>query len=128
MNKIFLYNPLRTYNRIKKHFKSLKGFFYFCKSYEIPLMFWNSKYYIWSSDILWKDKFDSPRFEESPCFLINLFGYSIGWIWKPIGNEDEYWEQALWYLYYSNEDMEKAKETWPWTWEGKSTWKDKYLK
>ena len=55
---------------------------------------------------------------------------------------DDYWEQALWYLYYYNTisygrlespDIKKAKESWPWKAvtsfedEGESSWNDKYL-
>jgi hypothetical protein len=138
INLIFLENPFRTYNKIKKYFKSLKGFFYFGKSYNVPLFHWNSSYLIWSNDVCWKDKYDTPRFEESPCFLINLFGYTFGYIWK-FNEEDEYWEQALWYLYYYNTysqglldspDIKKAEENWPWVdYENhKSTWNNNYLR
>lgn len=129
LKKIILFtNPLRTYNKIKLYFKSIKGFFYFGKQRKVPLTFWNPNFLITSSDVMWKDKFHSPRFEESPYFLINLFGYSIGYIWK-FEDEDEYWEQALWYLYYANGDIDKAKETWPWVnMDKKSTWSDEFLK
>ena len=137
MNRIFFVNPLRTYNKIKKYFKPLKGFFYCGRSYKTPLIFWNSKYFIWANDVVWKDKWDSPRFEGPPCFMINLFGFSIGYIWS-FEDENDYWEQALWYLHYYNlnsqgrldaPNIEKAKESWPWTdlETKKSTWNDKFL-
>ena len=68
------------------------------------------------------------------------------WYWE-LPNEkymDDYWEQALWYLYYYKNisqgrldapNIEKAKESWPWQsakeiegsviWE--SSWNDNYL-
>ena len=48
------------------------------------------------------------------------------------GKEDDYWEQALWYLYYNIGhvgDIEYAKKTWPWAnmETNETTWSDKYL-
>ena len=51
----------------------------------------------------------------------------------------DYWEQALWYLYYTDTisqglinkpDIKKAKESWPWqNYETKeSSWNDEFLK
>ena len=125
--KIFIDYPLGTYNKIKKYFKYPKGFFYFGKTVNVPLVFWIPWNIISISDVMWKDKFGSPRFEESPYLLINLFGYSFGYIWK-FNNEDEYWEQALWYLYYCDSNLEKAKKSWPWEdMKGNSTWKNEFL-
>ena len=55
-----------------------------------------------------------------------------------IDHIDDYWEQALWYLYYTNtisqvllgkSNIEMAKESWPWQdYETKkSTWNNKFL-
>ena len=89
---------------------------------------------------MWKDKYDTPRFEEVPFIKITLFSkfvFLIYWTVKE-GQNDEYWEQVLWYLYYNNTvsqglikvpDLETAKESWPWTdmRTNKTTWKDEYL-
>ena len=84
----------------------------------------------------WKDKYSTPRHEENPFIVIGLFNkYFFNWTWKlpPHINthwidNDDYWEQVLWYLYYSNKNIKNAKETWPWTGEdNKSTWNDKFL-
>jgi hypothetical protein len=78
----------------------------------------------------WKDKYDTPRFEFAPGFYIYFFHWQFC-IWKvsPIGRTDLYYEQKLWLEKYSDNDYNKAKETWPWV-DGhtkKSTWDDKFF-
>lgn len=91
--------------------------------------------------IQWKDKYDTPRYEGPPYIGINLFNYSLIFYWEPYIHQwddlDQYWEQALWYLYYTNTisqglndkpDIQKAKESWSWQdMQGNSTWSDKFL-
>lgn len=138
---ICLINPFRTYKKLKGVFKPLRANIFFGNTYEAPLIFFNSRtsIVIESSDVLWKDKYDTPRFEEHPYIHIKLFNYSFVIFWKPeyIDRVDDYWEQALWYLYYYSNisygcldapNIDKAKESWPWTdMNNKSTWSDKYL-
>lgn len=74
------------------------------------------------NELLWKDKFESPRCELPPQ-------YKIEWLWfgfHAICEEDEYWEQWLWIHKYNNGDILKAKETWGWIDMNtkKSSWKD----
>lgn len=87
----------------------------------------------------WKDKDRVPRFETSPHIYITLFGtFGINIVWSFYYNfgtpkeerydNDQYWEQALWCLYYCNGDIDKGRETWPWSCDGVSTWDEKYLK
>jgi hypothetical protein len=78
----------------------------------------------------WKDKWSSPRFEFPPAFQIDFFHWQFFTWWQsPDKNDDRYYEMILWWLYYSNKDIEKAKKTWPWTSypEKISTWNEKYL-
>ena len=78
----------------------------------------------------WKDKFDSPRYEWSPSFQIYFFKWQFCIFWEaPDGNSDKYYEQILWYLNYSNKNIEVAKNTWGWVdfKTKKSTWNDEYL-
>lgn len=81
----------------------------------------------------WKDKFDSPRYEWGPSFMIFFFYWQFVIYWTtPIESDwhsDNYYEQILWYLFYADKDIEKAKETWPWKSGSplKSTWNDNYL-
>jgi len=81
-------------------------------------------------DLGWKDKFNSPRFEFNPRFEIYffMFYFSITFV-SPDTFEDIYWEMILWYLYYSDKNIIKAKKTWEWEDYDtkKSTWNDKYL-
>lgn len=81
-------------------------------------------------DLGWKDKFNSPRFEFAPHFMFFFFKWQFCIFWNaPAGNnEDDYWEQFLWYSEYSDRDLKKAKSTWPWRNKGKSTWNENYLK
>jgi hypothetical protein len=67
-------------------------------------------------DLGWKDKYETPRFEWSPSFQIWFFKWQfcIWWI-APTKDSDNYWEMVLWYLNYSNKDINKARDTWGWT-------------
>mgnify|MGYP001560582588 CR=1 FL=1 len=61
-------------------------------------------------NLLWKDKFDTPRVERIPCFYIAwlIFQLSI-----EQGHDCE-WEWYLWVTKYSADDENMAKATWPW--------------
>ena len=88
----------------------------------------------------WKDKWNTPRFEFNPHIYITLFGtFGINIVWSfyyEFGapreeryDNDQYWEQALWCIYYCGGDLEKARNTWPWRNEKEeSTWDEKYVK
>lgn len=44
-------------------------------------------------------------------------------------NDDKYWEMILWWKYYADKNINKAKKTWPWR-DGKtkkSTWDPSYV-
>jgi len=78
----------------------------------------------------WKDKFDTPRHEWNPAFYIFVFHWQFVIHWtEPNDFSDSYWEQILWYIVYSNKDIKKAEETWPWTNMNtkQSTWNKDYL-
>lgn len=78
----------------------------------------------------WKDKYNSPRFEWLPAFYIFFFNWQFVIHWAaPYGDDDDYYEQILFYLYYSNKDIVKAKENWGWVdaETQESTWNDDYL-
>lgn len=138
---ISLVNPFKTYNKIKKVFIPLKIKFRCSVKSWYPVL-WCSKpayIHILSSDVMWKDKWDTPRFEVVPYFWIHLFGLNFIWYLNSSDSNYRYWEQALWYLYYSSYNKEKkgydpldinrAKESWPWRNEAdESTWNDNFLK
>lgn len=134
--------------KLKGVFVPLECYFRFTKNYA-PFMFTGHHGKLLSisiHDIKWKDKYDTPRLEEIPFISIGLFNkFFFNWIWKlPLHLEehwidiDDYWEQALWYLYYydtysqgllDKPNIEKAKESWPWinSETKESSWKDKFL-
>lgn len=78
------------------------------------------------TELGWKDKFDTPRFEWCPAFNLYFFGLQFQILFA---ESDKYWEEFLWYYYYSDRDIVKAKETWGWrdAETKESTWKDDYL-
>ena len=60
--------------------------------------------------LLWKDKYDTPRVEILPQFLIS-------WLWFQVdiirGNDAD-WEWWLWVTKYCDNNIDKAIETWGW--------------
>ena len=136
-------NPFKTMKKLKGVFKPLKCYFKWNTNTDWFPMIWCSEpayIHIMSVDVGWKDKFDSPRYEYPPTIWIHLFKLNLIWHWK-LPNEkymDDYWEQALWYLYYYKNisygrldapDIKKARESWPWEdiRTKQSSWNDKYL-
>lgn len=108
---IWLSNPLKKYNIIKRYFKPLKPCFHFIHP-------WN--YYdptkvmkLVSTDVGWKSKWDSPRHEYNPRFVFMLFGIGIHIEWKYFEcGEDrsmEYWEAALDWMCF-NKPLSQAFE------------------
>ena len=147
---ISLENPLTTMNKLKGVFKPLTNYVKVSRKSWSPVM-WCSKpayIHIMSGDLGWKDKYGTPRYEWPPYIWIYLFGISMVIYWElpehQRGKEDDYWEQALWYLYYASYnrkkkgydelDINKAREKWPWKYScpdpraGQSCWSDEFLK
>jgi len=112
---ICIYNPLKTWWKARKYFKMPKPEVHFFKDIHNNCPFARYDYAgkiltIYSMDIMWKDKWNSPRHEGSPyiyvCFF-RKFGFSINfhiYYYEETGklrNGDmEYWEYLLDYLYY----------------------------
>lgn len=141
-------NPFKTMNKLKGVFKPLKCYFKFSRKDWYPVLWVSnpSKIQIMFRDVMWKDKYDTPRYENCPYIWIHLFGLNFIWYWLlPNTLEytkedtiDDYWEQALWYLYYHNNisygmcenpNINNAEESWPWenADTGKSSWNNKFL-
>lgn len=120
--------------KLKGVFKPLKLYFKWGKYWD-PILWCPKPSYIHivSRDVGWKDKYNTPRYEGPPYVWIYLFGLNIIWYWDlPLHNwtkTDDYWEQALWYLFYNKGDIESAKNGWPWEdYKTKeSTWSDEFL-
>ena len=127
---ISISNPFKTMNKLKGVFKPLRRCFKFGfnKNGWAPYpVLWVSKpsfIHIVFRDVGWKDKYDTPRYEYPPYIWIHLFKFNLVWWWElDSWSIDDYWEQALWYLYYYNTysqglldkpNIEKAIESWPW--------------
>lgn len=131
-------NPFKDLKKIKKVFKYPKLKFYLRWKDRHPLeLYPNPKpITIYSRGIFWKDKYNTPRYEDMPTIWIHLFGLDLIWCWRaPVPNNelDDYWEQVLWFIYYSDCNIKKAEQTWPWRTinsfedEGISSWNNFYL-
>lgn len=129
-------NPFKTMNKLKGIFKPLKTRYKISK-YWYPVLWCSKPAYIQIviQDVCWKDKYDTPRYEVCPYIWLYLFGlnFIIYWEWKDNRFNNDYWEQALWYLYYYDKlgvpNIEQAKKSWPWTnyYSKESTWSNDFL-
>lgn len=99
-NWFYWNNPFKTYNKIKHIFKPLTW-----KMDHGPS---SHLFCIEARDVSWKDKWNSPRFEQSPFIYIDLFYH--GFLFRFTDDyEWIYWETILDYLYY-NKTIEQACE------------------
>lgn len=110
MNKyfdIYIENPFKTYNKVKKYFIPLKPKFAWCFGKRNKSKILN----INSFDIFWKDKWNSPRHEYNPRIMISLFDYIhlyIDFTLDDRGITDMvYWEAILDFIYY-NKNLQNA--------------------
>ena len=148
---ISIENPLKTMKKLKGVFKPLNLYFRITfKEYNYYPVLWCSKpayIHIMFQDVMWKDKNNSPQYEVPPYIWIHLYKLNLVWYWDLSPHQykeiDDYWEQALWYLFYYEDnyldnnskdnlnapDINKARENWPWRdYETKlSSWNDKFL-
>lgn len=86
--------------------------------------------YVERTDLGWKYKYESVRFEWLPSFQIFFFNWQFcSWLIALDNNSDLYYEMILHYLKNSNKDIKKAKDTWGWVdFKSKeSTWNNEYL-
>lgn len=133
----YLKNPFKTIYKVRKVFKFPKFRFKCCINPICRPFIWcnPNKIMFVSKDLGWKDKYDTPRYEEPPYVWIKIYKFELI-LW--FEEDPDYWEQILWYLYYygndtqyrnSKPDIKVAKNSWPWeTTNGISTWNDKYLR
>lgn len=109
----YLENPLRTYNKVKKYFKpiKLKWELFFGKSNKAKILELNS------FDVLWKDKYNTPRHELNPRIMLSLFNYIHLYIWFNVEdsfNDMAYWESILTWIYYNEGLCDSIKECTGW--------------
>jgi len=76
----------------------------------------------YTSKLMWKDKFASPRCEIIPHFEFQWLWFGLYGSW----GDYHYWEQWLWTHKYCDGDIKRAKETWGWVdmETNESTWVD----
>lgn len=130
---------LETVRGARKYFVSMPRHTTICWRWQrhSPVTFqgraWLFDYY--SQDAYCKIKYDTPRLELDPWISIVFFGFmaiSVRWYFPkemyPDMRTGDYWEQWTW-IQVCGGNVAKARDTWPWmTRDGKSTWKDIYLK
>ena len=120
LKKVFINFPI--VRRSKYWVRKIFGNWYFIElGYPIAIK---------TTNLGWKDKYNAPRYEWAPQFAIYFFRWQyITWWSSPVDDNDEYYEAILWYLHYADQDIVKAKETWPWqeTATKESTWNNNFL-
>ncbi len=111
-----IYNPFKTWWKARKYFKCPKITPFICLvktfcGYPYASYHWIGKIIdIYFSDVIWKDKWDSPRHERNPLVWICLFRkiafglrfniYKINEFGQKEDGNMYYWEYILDYLYY----------------------------
>ena len=106
---ISIENPKKEMNKLKGVFKPLNCYFKFSKKDHYPVL-WCSKVkliHIISRDVMWKDKYDSPRYECSPYIWIHLFGFNFIWYWDLPENLDHFYIEDYW-----EQDYKTKKSSW----------------
>lgn len=108
---LFIYNPMKTYNLVKHYFKRPKmSVYFFTKPDHYTYSEIGKIIEIRSTDVDWKDKWYSPRFEDCPriwvCFF-RRFGFCIEWhayykdeFGDTLNGDIYYWEYVLNIAYY----------------------------
>ena len=99
---IYYENPFKTYNKVKKYFKSIKPKFSwgFGKSNKAKIL------ELCIYDLMWKDKYNSPRHEFNPRILLSLFNYIHLYIDFTLGDsvtDMVYWEAIIDWVYYGKD-------------------------
>lgn len=147
---IYIRNPLRTWWKARKYFKMPKISFHkvgkwfpkvvqskFGNYVDNNLDFCPYACYnnigkiltVYSSDVLWKDKWDSPRHERNPIIWVCLFkriGFCITFhitysseLGENADGSSFYWEFLLTHLYYKHNLKQALLASDGWTFESK---------
>lgn len=122
-------NPYKTWWKARKYFKRPRiRLHFFCHGFDDE-KHWHYNYPyafgvemakildIGMLDVMWKDKWHSPRHEQNPLIWLTLFG-KVGFfitfhitykdeIGLTADGDDSYWEYLLDYLYY-DKDLRKS--------------------
>ena len=112
---IFLQNPLKTYWKIKKYFKTIK----FKISIGASKRNDSKILTIRSYDVSWKDKYNSPSHERNPIIYISIFNCLYMYIEFTLKKDSlvdlVYWEAALYWLHYRKNLHIAVKKASGWT-------------
>lgn len=115
---------------VKGVFLPLKRKYYIGKIKHRDYVFGSFPIRIINRDLEWKDKYGIPRIEYLPYFAIQFFNieFSITFEAK-VKSQGKYFEMAVWYVFYCDKDIDKARNEWRWlnAVDSKSSWDDNYL-
>lgn len=124
---IYIENPFKTWWKVRKYFKLPHVRFCFFYGGDQSPIFTTSSWCgkildIKIKDIMWKDKYNSPRHEANPIIYFCLFKW-IGFYITPLieyynefGEKENgdmiYWEYILNYLYYNKTNTLRKYSAW----------------
>lgn len=77
-------------------------------SYYSEVFTWIPRIHI-RKELLWKDKFGTPRVEMEPWIEVWVLWWSLNW--RKNDDECEWW---LWLHIYNKGNLRKALSSWPW--------------
>lgn len=108
---IYLENPFKTYNKVKRWFRPIKSKFQWSFGKGNGPIFLELK----SFDVTWKDKFNEPRHEFNPRIILSLFNYIHLYVDFTTGDsmtDMVYWEAILDWIYYDKDLQEACTNQW----------------
>ena len=115
---------------VKGVFLPLKRKYYIGRLKHRDYIFGSFPIRIISRDLEWKDKYGIPRIEYLPYFAIQFFNLEFSITFEAnVKSQEKYFEMAIWYVFYCDKDIDKARSEWRWlnAVDGKSSWSDNYL-
>lgn len=107
-------DPMYYYNRDSKVYSSIKPipiYLYIGKAYYEKV----GSVYCKLRGLMWKDKFDSPRHEENPQFIIKFLWWKLQleWTTRDFLADTIFWETILDVVYYGKSIKDAIKSnTW----------------
>ena len=115
---------------VKGVFLPLKRKYYIGRLKHRDYIFGSFPIRIISRDLEWKDKYGTPRVELLPYFAIHFFNLEFSVTFEAnVKSQEKYFEMAIWYVFYCDKDIDKARSEWRWlnVVDNTSSWNDNYL-
>ena len=101
-------NPFKTWWKVRKWFKFPKPSIYFGPIVSgLPYGLPDKWIELYIYDVIWKDKYNSPRFEFTPQINLNLFKKYQLLLTFQTSDDYLYWETILDIIYY-NKSLKEA--------------------